>query len=204
MLWRTISSASNSLRSVWSNCRRFAMPVRPSDIACSASFTLAAARSIWDCLRQVTFFSVPVSPTVTPFSTMMFGVLTGLLWLSTVPPTSGLIGVMFGTKYFSTLYGMAFLSHQVGGFLVIQARPQRFLHHVPLRHVAFHQRPQQQILGWKMIGNAATGDAALLDQLVIGEIARTLLLNDAFGGLQDFFLGGGGAGHDGFFTVRSV
>jgi MFS family permease len=49
-------------------------------------------------------------------STYMFGILTGLLWLSTVPPTSGLIGVMFGSRYFSTLYGLAFLNHQLGGF----------------------------------------------------------------------------------------
>ena len=41
----------------------------------------------------------------------------GLLWLSTVPPTSGLIGQMFGTRYFAMLYGFAFFSHQVGGFL---------------------------------------------------------------------------------------
>ncbi len=54
---------------------------------------------------------------VTPFSAFAFGVLTGLLWLSTVPPTSGLIGVMFGTRYFSTLYGFAFLNHQLGGFI---------------------------------------------------------------------------------------
>jgi hypothetical protein len=54
---------------------------------------------------------------VTPLSTLMFGVLTGLLWLSSVPPTSALIGVMFGTKYFSTLYGLAFLNHQLGGFI---------------------------------------------------------------------------------------
>ena len=54
---------------------------------------------------------------VTPFSAFAFGILTGLLWLSTVPPTSGLIGVMFGTRHFSMLYGFAFLSHQVGGFI---------------------------------------------------------------------------------------
>jgi MFS family permease len=50
------------------------------------------------------------------FSAYMFGALTGFLWLSTVPPTSSLIGIMFGTRYFSTLYGFAFLSHQIGGF----------------------------------------------------------------------------------------
>ncbi|MBX9758689.1 MAG: MFS transporter [Beijerinckiaceae bacterium] len=54
---------------------------------------------------------------VTPFSAFAFGILTGLLWLSTVPPTSGLIGVMFGTRHFSMLYGFAFLSHQIGGFM---------------------------------------------------------------------------------------
>jgi len=64
-------------------------------------------------LVTLAFISLPV----TPLSTLMFGVLTGLLWLSTVPPTSALIGVMFGTKYFSTLYGLAFLNHQVGGFI---------------------------------------------------------------------------------------
>jgi predicted MFS family arabinose efflux permease len=37
--------------------------------------------------------------------------------LSTVPPTSGLVAVMFGTRWMATLFGFAFFSHQVGGFL---------------------------------------------------------------------------------------
>jgi predicted MFS family arabinose efflux permease len=41
----------------------------------------------------------------------------GLLWLSTVPPTNGLVALMFGTKWLATLFGFAFFSHQVGGFL---------------------------------------------------------------------------------------
>ena len=40
-----------------------------------------------------------------------------LLWLSTVPPTSGLVAVMFGTRWLAMLFGIAFFSHQVGGFL---------------------------------------------------------------------------------------
>jgi predicted MFS family arabinose efflux permease len=40
-----------------------------------------------------------------------------LLWLSTVPPTSGLVAVMFGTRWMTMLFGFAFFSHQVGGFL---------------------------------------------------------------------------------------
>jgi MFS family permease len=50
-------------------------------------------------------------------STYIFGAATGLLWLSTVPPTSTLIGVMFGPRHMSMLYGFAFFSHQLGGFL---------------------------------------------------------------------------------------
>jgi hypothetical protein len=48
---------------------------------------------------------------------MLFGMVTGLAWLSTVPPTSGLVAVMFGTRWLATLFGFAFFSHQVGGFL---------------------------------------------------------------------------------------
>jgi predicted MFS family arabinose efflux permease len=59
------------------------------------------------------FISFPV----TPFSCIAFGATMGLMWLSTVPPTNGLIAVMFGTRWLATLAGFAFFSHQVGGFL---------------------------------------------------------------------------------------
>jgi MFS family permease len=61
----------------------------------------------------VVFISLPI----TPASAIMFGAAMGLTWLSTVPPTSALVAVMFGTRWFSTLFGFAFVSHQVGGFL---------------------------------------------------------------------------------------
>ena len=48
---------------------------------------------------------------------LIFGAVSGLLWLSTVPPTSGLVAVMFGTRWLAMLFGFAFFSHQVGGFL---------------------------------------------------------------------------------------
>ena len=59
------------------------------------------------------FISFPV----TPFSCIAFGAVMGLMWLSTVPPTNGIIAVMFGTRWLATLAGFAFFSHQVGGFL---------------------------------------------------------------------------------------
>src|SRR5262249_8340753 len=61
----------------------------------------------------VAFITLPVSPA----ATLMFGAVTGLLWLSTVPPTSALVAIMFGTRWLTTLFGFAFFSHQVGGFL---------------------------------------------------------------------------------------
>ena len=64
-------------------------------------------------LATVAFISFPI----TPFSAIAFGAVSGLLWLSTVPPTSALVSLMFGTRWFATLYGFAFVSHQIGGFL---------------------------------------------------------------------------------------
>ena len=64
-------------------------------------------------LSIVAFISFPI----TTFSAIAFGAISGLTWLSTVPPTSALVALMFGTRWFATLYGFAFVSHQVGGFL---------------------------------------------------------------------------------------
>lgn len=50
-------------------------------------------------------------------SALFFAVITGLTWLSTVPPTSALVSLMFGARWMAMLYGFAFFSHQVGGFL---------------------------------------------------------------------------------------
>jgi MFS family permease len=54
---------------------------------------------------------------LTALSSILFGAVMGLFWLSTIPPTNGIIAVMFGTRWFATLSGFAFFSHQVGGFL---------------------------------------------------------------------------------------
>jgi MFS family permease len=59
------------------------------------------------------FISFPV----TAFTSIVFGAVMGLVWLSVVPPTNGIIAVLFGTRWLATLGGFAFLSHQIGGFL---------------------------------------------------------------------------------------
>ena len=53
---------------------------------------------------------------ITPATVIVFSFCMGLLWLTTVPLTSGLVATMFGTKNMGTLYGFVFLSHQIGSF----------------------------------------------------------------------------------------
>jgi MFS family permease len=59
------------------------------------------------------FLLLPVSP----LSVYLFSAGIGLLWLGTVPLTNGLVGQIFGVRYVSTLFGIVFLSHQLGSFL---------------------------------------------------------------------------------------
>ena len=47
----------------------------------------------------------------------IFAMTTGFTWLATVPPTAGIVGKLFGTRYLATLFGLTLLTHQVGGFL---------------------------------------------------------------------------------------
>jgi MFS family permease len=54
---------------------------------------------------------------MTPGSVLLFSALMGALWLATVPLTSGIVAEIWGIRYMGTLYGLVFLSHQIGGFL---------------------------------------------------------------------------------------
>ena len=76
-------------------------------------------RYILSCIYAARAASIVVFILMPPSTvgTLVFGAVTGLLWLSTVPPTSGLVAVMFGTRWLTMLFGFAFFSHQVGGFL---------------------------------------------------------------------------------------
>jgi MFS family permease len=62
-------------------------------------------------------FALFVALPATPATVVFFAAAIGLLWLSTVPLTSGLIAVMFGTRHLGLLFGVVFLSHQVGAFV---------------------------------------------------------------------------------------
>jgi len=64
-------------------------------------------------LAVIFLVMMPASPAVA----LIYGAVTGFLWLSSVPPTSGLVAVMFGTRWMAMLVGVTFLSHQIGGSL---------------------------------------------------------------------------------------
>ena len=67
-------------------------------------------------LRGITIAAFILIPP-TPVTALLFGACMGLLWLGTIPLTSGLIVVFFGPRYLSMLYGLVFLSHQIGSFV---------------------------------------------------------------------------------------
>ncbi|MSP88170.1 MAG: MFS transporter [Alphaproteobacteria bacterium] len=71
----------------------------------------------WIYLGRSLVFLVFILMPLTSTSALVFASALGLLWLSTIPLTSGLIAQVFGPTYMSMLYGVVFFSHQVGSFL---------------------------------------------------------------------------------------
>lgn len=65
--------------------------------------------------RAVAIVAFMLLPLTLP-SVLVFSCVMGVLWLATVPPTTGLVAAMFGTRYMATLYGVVFFGHQVGSF----------------------------------------------------------------------------------------
>ena len=75
--------------------------------------TLLAVLYSTRAVLMVAFLLVPL----TAASALVFSAAMGIVWLATVPLTSGIVAVIFGTRYLSTLFGIVFLSHQFGAFL---------------------------------------------------------------------------------------
>ncbi len=64
-------------------------------------------------IAAILFIMLPITPT----SVVVFSIVMGSLWLATVPLTSGIIAYIYGLKFMGTLYGIVFLSHQIGSFV---------------------------------------------------------------------------------------
>jgi len=70
----------------------------------------------WTYLTRALAVALYLAAPKTSLTFYAFAVVLGLTWLSTVPPTAGLVGKLFGTRYLATLFGLTLLSHQIGGF----------------------------------------------------------------------------------------
>jgi len=82
----------------------------------SGKYSKKILLSILYFLRGIVLILFLVLPTST-YVALGFGIFYGYLWLSTIPPTNGIISQVFGTKYLAMLYGVVFFSHQIGSFL---------------------------------------------------------------------------------------
>jgi MFS family permease len=113
-------------------------------------------------LASIAYVHTPVSvfgyqTTVGVVAALSFGAASGLFWLSTVPPTAALVSIMFGPRYMAMLYGFAFFSHQVGGFLGVL-----------LGGILFEKTGSYDIVWWLSVG---LGVASALINLPIIEKA---------------------------------
>jgi MFS family permease len=70
----------------------------------------------WMYLSRAVAIAVYLMAPKTALTFYVFAAVLGFTWLSTVPPTAGLVGKLFGTRYLATLFGLTLLSHQIGGF----------------------------------------------------------------------------------------
>ena len=114
-------------------------------------------------LSRAVFITVMLLSPPTQMTIYIFAGGMGLFWLSTVPLTSGLVAVMFGTQYMTMLFGFVFFGHQVGSFLGVY-----------LGGLLFDQTGSYNVVWW--IG-AALGVFAALIHLPISEkpVQRTVL-----------------------------
>ena len=70
----------------------------------------------WMYFTRAAAVTIYLAAPKTSLTFYAFALVLGFTWLSTVPPTAGLVGKLFGTRYLATLFGLTLLSHQVGGF----------------------------------------------------------------------------------------
>lgn len=71
---------------------------------------------VWLYASRAVAISLYLAAPKTPMTFYVFAAVLGVTWLSTVPPTAGLVGKLFGMRYLATLFGLTLLSHQIGGF----------------------------------------------------------------------------------------
>lgn len=129
------------------------------DMLCSIYFMRAVVIAV--------FMATP--PSIT--SVFIFSAAIGVLWLATVPPTSGLVAVMFGTRYMALLYGIVFLSHQVGGFMGVYLGGYFYEQSETYLIVSAFCG---QYLGFESFGDASRYDMVWLISIALGIISALI------------------------------
>jgi MFS family permease len=71
---------------------------------------------VWMYASRAVAIAIYLAAPKTDLTFYVFAAVLGLTWLSTVPPTAGLVGKLFGARYLATLFGLTLFSHQIGGF----------------------------------------------------------------------------------------
>lgn len=71
---------------------------------------------VWMYAARAVAVAIYLMAPKTPLTFYLFAAVLGVTWLSTVAPTAGLVGKLFGTRYLATLFGLTLFSHQIGGF----------------------------------------------------------------------------------------
>ena len=107
------------------------------------------------------------------YSLVFFSIGMGLLWLATVPPTSGMVVGMFGTRYMALLYGVVFLSHQLGSFLGVFLGGYLYEQSEAFEIVSSFCG---QYLGFSSFGDASRYDLIWLINILLGVLAAVIHL----------------------------
>lgn len=127
----------------------------------------------WIYLLRAVVIAVFLVLPPTIYSVVFFSVGMGLLWLATIPPTSGLVAVMFGTRYMALLYGIVFLSHQLGSFLGVFLGGYSYEQSEAFEIVSTFCG---QYLGFSTYGDASRYDLVWLINILLGVLAAVIHL----------------------------
>jgi len=127
----------------------------------------------WIYLMRAAVIAVFIILPPTIYSVVFFSVGMGLLWLATIPPTSGLVAVMFGTRYMALLYGIVFLSHQLGSFSGVFLGGYLYEQSEAFQIISTFCG---QYLGFATYGDASRYDLVWLINILLGVLAAVIHL----------------------------
>ena len=127
----------------------------------------------WIYVLRALVIAVFITLPATIYSIVFFSIGMGLLWLATIPPTSGLVAVMFGTRYMALLYGVVFLSHQLGSFAGVWLGGYLYEQSDAFQFISTFCG---QYLGFATYGDASRYDLIWLINILLGVLAALIHL----------------------------